>query len=68
MPRKGGTDNGIDSKASTGQLFLLSKRERILVRAVLERGLKSEAGRQFIIDKLGTEYIAIGEKLLDDIG
>jgi len=61
------TDGGIDSKSSTGQLFMLSKKERILVKAVLIRSLKSHTGRQFIIDKLGAEYITIGEKLIKDI-
>ena len=62
------TDGGIDSKSSTGQLFMLSKKERILVKTVLIRSLESHSGRQFVIDKLGAEYITIGQKLIKDIG
>jgi hypothetical protein len=60
-------DDAIGGKSSTGRLFLLGKKERLLVRTILKRAMKSETGRQYVIEKLGAEYVAIGEKLIEDM-
>ncbi len=60
-------DGAIGEKSSTDQLFLLGKKERVLIRTILKRAMKSEAGRQYVIEKLGAEYITIGEKLIEDM-
>lgn len=56
-----------DLMNATGELFMLSKSERILLRTVLEMILNSKTGKEFIIRKFGAEYIKMGEKLLEDI-
>jgi hypothetical protein len=61
------TNGAIDGKSSTGQLFLLGKKERVLVRTILKRAMRSETGRQYVIEKLGAESIAIAEKLIEDM-
>jgi hypothetical protein len=52
---------------ATGELFMLSKKERILLRTVLEMILTSKTGKEFILRKFGTEYIKTAERLLEDI-
>ncbi len=64
--RKSGGETEL--KDPTSQLFMLSKKERLLVKSVLPWGLNSKAGRKFIAEKLGPDYIEIGAKLLKDIG
>ncbi|MEJ2725683.1 MAG: hypothetical protein P8175_13770 [Deltaproteobacteria bacterium] len=58
----------IGYKDNTGELFMLSKKERILLRAVLNVTLGSENARESISRKLGKEYLAIGENLLREMG
>ena len=64
--RKSGGE--IELKDPTSQLFMLTKKERLLVKSVLSWGLNSKAGRKFISEKLGPDYIEIGAKLLKDVG
>ena len=40
-------------KAETGELYMLGKKERILLRAILSVTLKSKAGREIIIENPG---------------
>ena len=61
-------DGVIDWKSSSGRLFLLGKKERVLVRTILKRSIKSKTGRQYLIEKLGADAIAIAEKLIEDMG
>jgi len=56
-----------DMMNATGELFMLSKKERILLRTVLEMILTSKTGKEFILRKFGTEYIKTAERLLEDI-
>jgi hypothetical protein len=52
----------------TGQIFMLNKKERILLRALLEKAIRSVSGRKWIAEKLGPEYVKIGLSLLKDLG
>ncbi|OGP97579.1 MAG: hypothetical protein A2Z39_02055 [Deltaproteobacteria bacterium RBG_19FT_COMBO_46_9] len=52
----------------TGALLMLNKHERKLLRELLEMTLKSKNAREWIIKKLGNEYIEIGESLLKAMG
>jgi len=56
-----------DLMNATGELFMLSKKERILLRTVLEMILTSKTGKEFILRKFGTEYVKMAEKLLEDL-
>lgn len=52
----------------TGALLMLNKNERRLLKELLDMTLKSNNAREWIIKKLGNEYIAIGEGLLKAMG
>jgi hypothetical protein len=43
---------------------MIDKDEKKLLRALLAITLKSRSSRQWVIRKLGSEYLKIGEKLL----
>jgi hypothetical protein len=48
----------------SGEFLMLDKKERILVKTILQRTMKSASGRQVLQDLLGREYVEIGLKLL----
>jgi hypothetical protein len=52
----------------TGALMMINKKERMLIRELLSVTLKSATAKEWIIKKLGQEYIQIGEKLLKAMG
>lgn len=54
--------------ADTGERLLLNKKERKLVKLILGKAMGSKAAKQLIAQKLGTEYIEIGEILLREMG
>jgi hypothetical protein len=58
----------IGFKAETGELFMLSKKERILLRAILSVTLDYEKARTIISKKLGKGSLAIAENLLREMG
>jgi hypothetical protein len=62
------TADDADSMNATGELFMVSKKERILIKTVLTMVLNSKTGREFITRRFGAEYVKIGKKLLEDIG
>jgi len=43
---------------------MLDKEQRRLLAAILRMTMKSETGRQVIKERLGSEYVEIGLKLL----
>ena len=53
---------------NTGQVMMLDKRERRLLRLVLGVSLKSTSAKQYITKTLGSKFIKVGEKLLNDMG
>ena len=52
----------------TGALLMLNKKERKLLKELLIVTLRSERGRDYVAKKLGSEYVAVGEKLLTTMG
>ena len=52
----------------TGALMMINKKERMLIKELLSVTLKSATAKEWIIKKLGHEYIQIGEKLLKAMG
>jgi hypothetical protein len=59
---------GIAFKADTGQMFMLDKKERLLLRELLARVMKSVRGRKVIVQTLGPEYVKVGINLLKEMG
>jgi hypothetical protein len=52
----------------TGQMFMLDKKERQLLRELLARVMKSVSGRRVIAQKLGPEFVKLGMNLLKQMG
>ncbi len=52
----------------TGALMMINKKERMLIKELLAITLHSPSAKEWIIKKLGREYIEIGEKLLKAMG
>jgi len=52
----------------TGALLMIDKKERELVREILAMTLKSPSAREWILKKLGKEYLQIAETLLNAMG
>jgi hypothetical protein len=57
-------DSDLFLRNKTGALLMLNKEERKLLRELLLMTLNSESIKSYIIKKLGSKYIQIGEKLL----
>jgi hypothetical protein len=53
---------------NTGALLMINKQERILLRELLAMSLKSQSARKWISNKLGPDYLGIGERLLKAMG
>lgn len=53
---------------NTGQVMMLDKKERALLKLLLGVTLKSESAKQYIVKTLGSRYLKVGEKLLRDMG
>ena len=53
--------------ATTGQVLMLSKKERILVKEILGKTLSSEGAKEAIKRKFGEEYIEIAHRLLETL-
>ena len=60
------TDNDLHDISSA--LLMINKDERKLLKALLSITLKSQSSREWIIKKLGIEYLKVGEKLLKVMG
>ncbi|MBN2032299.1 MAG: hypothetical protein JW836_03405 [Deltaproteobacteria bacterium] len=58
----------IGFKGETGELYMLGKKERILLRAILGITLKSSAGRELITQKHGEKALQTAETLLKQMG
>jgi len=61
-------ESGIAFKAETGELYMLGKKERILLRAILSVTLKSSEGREIIAQKFGRESLEMAKRLLEEMG
>ena len=49
-------------------MLMLDNKERKLLKEILGQTLKSQSARTWIAQKLGNEYLKIGEKLLKTMG
>ena len=66
IARKEGFEIG--HKAETGELHMLGKKERKLLRAILSVTLKSKSGREAILRIKGKESLRLAKTLLDQMG
>jgi hypothetical protein len=62
-----GVEPEIGFKADTGEVYMLNKRERILVREILRKTLRSTAGKQFIAELFGREGLRLAKSLFEEM-
>jgi dihydrodipicolinate synthase/N-acetylneuraminate lyase len=66
MERPDQSEFGIKSK--TGELYMLTKQERILTSEVIKRTLSTAAGREFLVGRFGEEGLKTALTLLKEMG
>jgi hypothetical protein len=59
------TNEQIELVLGIGGLMPLDKKQRILCKVVLSHSLKSETGKRYLIEHLGSESIEIAQNLLE---
>jgi len=55
-------------RSETGELYMLNKKERILMIEVLKMALATDAGREFVVERFGKEGLKIAADLLEEMG
>jgi len=60
------SDFGIRSE--TGEIYMLTKQERILTIEILKMTLATETGREFLIERFGKEGLKTAAGLLEEMG
>jgi hypothetical protein len=58
-----GRETGNELHDISSALLMIDSKEKKLLRALLAITLKSRSSREWVIRKLGNEYLKIGEKL-----
>jgi len=52
----------------SGALLMLNKDERKLIKELLIMSMNSESVKDFIVKRLGEDYLQMGKKLLESMG
>lgn len=55
-------------RSETGEIYMLTKKERILTIGILKLTLATQAGRNFLVERFGQEGIKTATSLLEDMG
>jgi len=55
-------------RCETGELYMLSKKERVLTTEVLKMTLATEGGRKFLLERFGKEGLKMAVGLLEEMG
>ena len=55
-------------RSETGEIYMLTKKERILTIEILKLTLATAAGRGFLIERFGKEGIKTAAGLLEEMG
>jgi len=55
-------------RCETGEIYMLTKKERILTVEILKLTLASAAGREFVVERFGKEGIKTATGLLEEMG
>ena len=66
MKKDNESDFGIRSK--TGEIYMLTKKERILTIEILKMTPATETGREFLIERFGKEGLKTAAGLLEEMG
>jgi len=55
-------------RSETGEIYMLTKKERILTIEILKLTLATPAGRNFLVERFGKEGIKTAISLLEEMG
>jgi len=55
-------------RSETGEIYMLTKKERILTIEILKLTLATPAGRNFLVERFGKEGIKTATSLLEQMG
>ena len=55
-------------RSETGEIYMLTKKERILTIEILKMTLATETGREFLIERFGKEGLRTVAGLLEEMG
>ena len=65
---KSNNQSEIGIRSETGDIYLLTKKERILTIEILKLTLATTAGRNFLIERFGKEGLQTAAGLLKEMG
>jgi dihydrodipicolinate synthase/N-acetylneuraminate lyase len=60
------SDFGI--RGETGEIYMLTKKERLLTIEILKMTLATAAGRKFLVERFGKEGLKTAAGLLEEMG
>ena len=65
---KNNNQSEIGIRSETGEIYLLTKKERILTIEILKLTLASAAGREFVVERFGKDGLKTAIGLLEEMG
>ena len=65
---KNNNQSEIGIRSETGQIYLLTKKERILTIEILESTLATPAGKNFLVKRFGSDALNTAVGLLEEMG
>ncbi len=65
---KNNNQSEIGIRSETGQIYLLTKKERILTIEILKLTLATAAGREFVAERFGKDGLKVAVGLLEEMG
>jgi len=65
---KQGDQAELGARRETGEIYMLSKKERVLTIEILKLTLATPARRQFLIERFGKKGLEIAASLLRQMG
>ena len=55
-------------RSETGEIYMLTKKDRILTIEILKLTLASAAGREFVVERFGKDGLKVAVGLLEEMG
>ena len=65
---KNNNQSEIGIRSETGEIYLLTKKERILTTEILKLTLAAAAGRNFLEERFGKDGLKVAVGLLEEMG
>jgi dihydrodipicolinate synthase/N-acetylneuraminate lyase len=65
---KKNNQSGFGIRSETGEIYMLTKKERILTIEILRLTLATAAGREFVVERFGKDGLKTAIGLLEEMG